>query len=236
VRQSRVAAKERIRNILHEVSESSSLIIPRDEVVGVESSTLLDEADPGSNKTTPLSGIGKAGETTGEENEENSIGSTQDPRHNIGSFNGEQLFIEVESSKTLFDLRKEILDRRDTRGFPEDGNFFFLLGKNVISKKLEKRHLIDDILEKDIPVSLTSRSNLEEALCYVENAIELVTQSGTTTALTSPSKNTVAIKMPRIRHNMFNNVGGVRITCKCFKSRCLKLYCDCFQQSRVRFL
>jgi len=37
VRQSRVAAEERIRNILHEESDTSSLIIPRDEVVGVES-------------------------------------------------------------------------------------------------------------------------------------------------------------------------------------------------------
>jgi hypothetical protein len=52
VRQSRVAAEERIRNILHEESDTSSLIIPRDEVVGVESSTLLDEADPGSNDGT----------------------------------------------------------------------------------------------------------------------------------------------------------------------------------------
>ena len=52
VRQSRVAAEERIHNILHEESDSSSLIIPRDEVVGVESSTLLDEADPESNDGT----------------------------------------------------------------------------------------------------------------------------------------------------------------------------------------
>ena len=210
------------------------------EVVSVEPSTVLDEACPVSNDgshstdetpTSPggisksptrsrLSGIGKAGETTGEENEENYIGttnadSTQDPRHIIVTFNGEQLPIEVESSKTLFDLRKEILDRR----IPEDGNFFFLLGKNVISKKLEKRHLIDDILENNIPVSLTSRSFLEEAVCYVENAVELVTPKDTL-----------------IRHNMFNDVGGVRITCTCSKSRCLKLYCDCFQQSRVRFL
>jgi len=166
------------------------------EVVSVEPSTALDEDCPVTNagsystnetptssggiskSPTPsrLSGIGKAGETTGEENEENYIGtttadSTQDPRHIIVTFNGELLPIEVESSKTLFDLRKEILNRR----IPEDGNFFFLLGKNVISKKLEKRHLIDDILENAIPVSLTLRSNLEEAVCYVENAVELVT-------------------------------------------------------------
>ena len=164
------------------------------EVVSVEPSTVLDEDCPVSNagsystnetptssggiskSPTPsrLSGIGKAGET-GEENKENLIGTTTDPRHIIVTFNGEQLPIEVESSKTLFDLRNEILDRRDTRGIPKDGKFFFLLGKNVISKKLEKRHLIDDILENDIPVSLTLRSNLEEAVCYVENAVELVT-------------------------------------------------------------
>ena len=163
------------------------------EVVSVEPSTVLDEDCPVSNagsystNETPTSsgGISKSptpspGETTGEENKENLIGTTtadsaQDPRHIIVTFNGEQLPIEVESSKTLFDLRNEILDRRDTRGIPKDGNFFFLLGKNVISKKLEKRHLIDDILENDIPVSLTLRSNLEEAVCYVENALELVT-------------------------------------------------------------
>jgi len=52
VRQSRVAAEERIHNILHEESDSLSLIIPRGEVVGFESSTLLDEADPGSNDGT----------------------------------------------------------------------------------------------------------------------------------------------------------------------------------------
>ena len=186
---------EKIRATLHEECELPSPIMIH-EVVSVEPSTVLDEACPvsiaGSHSTdetptssggiskspTPsrLSGLGKAGETTGEENEENYIGtttadSTQDPRHIIVTFNGELLPIEVESSKTLFDLRKEILNRR----IPEDGNFFFLLGKNVISKKLEKRHLIDDILENDIPVSLTLRSNLEEAVCYVENAVELVT-------------------------------------------------------------
>ena len=174
---------EKIRATLHEECELPSPIMIH-EVVSVEPSTVLDEACPvsiaGSHSTdetptssggiskspTPsrLSGLGKAGETTGEENEENYIGtttadSTQDPRHIIVTFNGELLPIEVESSKTLFDLRKEILNRR----IPEDGNFFFLLGKNVISKKLEKRHLIDDILQNDIPVSLTSRSNLEEA-------------------------------------------------------------------------
>ena len=52
VRQSRVAAEVRIHNILHEESNSLSLIIPRGEVVGFESSTLLDEADPGSNDGT----------------------------------------------------------------------------------------------------------------------------------------------------------------------------------------
>ncbi|KAL3765873.1 hypothetical protein ACHAW5_002106 [Stephanodiscus triporus] len=33
-----------------------------------------------------------------------------------------------------------------------------------------------------------------------------------------------------VRHNMRSDNDGERITCRCMKSQCLKLYCDCFQQ------
>jgi hypothetical protein len=252
VRHSRIAAEERILDICqsdewicdiwHEESEPSLPIFLHD-VVDVETSTVLDEACTVSNAGTHpthsvptssgglsesptserLSDIGKAGEKTCEESEESSIGTTaadsaRDPHHIIVTCNGEQLPIEVESSKTLLDLRKEILDRQDTLVIPKDG-FFFLLGKNIISKKLEQLHLIDDVLEQDISVELISRSNLEEAVCAVQDAVASVTL-----------QNTVATKRQLIRHNMTND----RITCECSKSRCLKLYCDCFQDSRVR--
>ena len=36
-----------------------------------------------------------------------------------------------------------------------------------------------------------------------------------------------------VRHNIRSDNDGERVTCKCMKSQCLKLYCDCFQQSLV---
>lgn len=36
-----------------------------------------------------------------------------------------------------------------------------------------------------------------------------------------------------VRHNMRSDNDGERITCRCMKSQCLKLYCDCFQQELV---
>ena len=45
----------------------------------------------------------------------------------------------------------------------------------------------------------------------------------------------VGKKRALVRHNMRNDDDGSRVTCKCSKSRCLKLYCDCFQQGKVRF-
>ncbi|KAL3765684.1 hypothetical protein ACHAW5_006364 [Stephanodiscus triporus] len=251
VRHSRIAAEERIRDICqsnewirdiwHEESEPSLPIFLHD-VVDVETSTVLDEACPMSNagthpthgvhmssgglseSPTPgrLSDMGTASEKTCEECEESSIGTTaadpaRDPHHIIVTCNGKQLPIEVESSETLLDLRNEILDRQGTLDIPKD-DFFFLLGKNIISKKLEQRHLIDNVLEQNISVALISRSNLEEAVCAVEDAVALVTP-----------ENTVATKRQLIRHNMTN----VRITCECSKSRCLKLYCDCFQHSKI---
>lgn len=39
-----------------------------------------------------------------------------------------------------------------------------------------------------------------------------------------------------VRHNIRGGEGEGRVTCRCSKSKCLKLYCDCFQQRKVGFL
>jgi hypothetical protein len=52
----------------------------------------------------------------------------------------------------------------------------------------------------------------------------------------SSSGSTVAMKPTLARHNMNRKDSLERINCHCSKSKCLKLYCDCFQQKEVRCL
>ena len=203
VQLSRVVTEERIRDILKK--ESPLPLFSSMHWVGVESPALTDDANLVSKSIA--------------------ADFAQDPCHITVLFNEEKRSIKVGSGRTLLDLRGEILDRRDTQGTLEDGNFCFLLGKNVISKKMEKCHLIVDILKQGVTVALVSRSTLEEGVSFVKNAIALVN-----------TKNKVATMNPLlIRHNMSSQKMG-RTTCKCAKTKCLKLYCICFQRSVVRFL
>jgi hypothetical protein len=203
VQLSRVVTEERIRDILKK--ESPLPLFSSMHWVGVESPALTDDAYLVSKSIA--------------------ADFAQDPCHITVLFNEEKRSIKVGSSRTLLDLRGEILDRRDTQGTLEDGNFCFLLGKNIISKEMEKRHLLIDILKQGITVALVSRSTLEEGVSFVKNAIALVN-----------TKNKVATMKPLlIRHNMSSEKMG-RTTCKCAKTKCLKLYCICFQRSVVRFL
>ena len=78
------------------------------------------------------------------------------------SFKGEQFSINVEStSKTLLDLREAIADEKNLELLLKDEYYFYLLD-GIISKKQEKRYLIEDIVKHNIPVALIFKSDLEE--------------------------------------------------------------------------
>jgi hypothetical protein len=97
-----------------------------------------------------------------DEVDSSSIFDDNNTPHISVSFKGEQFSINVEStSKTLLDLREVISEEKNLELLPKDEYYFYLLD-GIISKKQEKRYLIEDIVKHNIPVALIFKSDLEE--------------------------------------------------------------------------
>ena len=75
---------------------------------------------------------------------------------------GEQITVQFRQGANLSDVRKAIVDHKAAPSQFKDGHFFIQIGPDLISKKMETTHYVNDILKEGLAITLVPKSSLKE--------------------------------------------------------------------------